>query len=88
MAKNTKPELIVTLGNNKISFPLFYEKEAVSIGSDWIDGLAISDSEYNKLCSLVGDFADVPLYLFNEGNITSGYFCDDEPELGSWEIAI
>lgn len=84
-----EPKLKVTINGATKDFPLSIDADAVSVGSEMVDGLTMNDTAFNCLLSFVGDaiYAEMPVYLYNEGNMTSGNFENDNGGIvGNWQI--
>ena len=84
-----KPQLTVTMHGKNHVFPMYWEDDAVSIGGEWLPGLAMRDDAFAALEQLAGIFAEVPMYCYNEGNMLRGPFEDeDEVTVGTWSIEL
>ncbi len=85
-----KQKLIVTMDGMKKEFPLSIDVNAVSVGGEMVDGLSMDDESFYLLLSFVRNdyiYAEMPIYLYNEGGMTSGNFENDDDEIvGNWQI--
>ena len=87
----TEPKLTVIVNGEKHVFGMYWEADAVSVGSSMklIPGLAMHDDAFNALEKLVGIDAEVPMYCYNEGGDVFGAFEDEnEVPFGAWLIEI
>lgn len=83
------PKLTVTVKGETHVYQLRWEKDCVSVGGEWIAGLAMDNAAFKSLENLVGVLAESPLYCYNEGGDVSGVF-EDENEIafGSWLVTV